>query len=176
MLDIKGTQTEENLKKDIVRILELSNEFMVYSRQARNDGYQQIADIFEENAMKLNELAIVWYKILNGGAADTRENLQSAVDFLENSNNENMYERYAKEAREDGLDEIAVIFENAGTIGYNQADKFRELLNNVKNDSVFRKDGEEMWECMVCGYTVTDRKAPQICPVCGARREYFKIS
>ena len=176
MLEIRGSKTEENLKKAFANETQESNRYTYYAEQARRDGYEQIGSIFDEMAGNENERAKLWYKLLNGGIGTTEENLANSINGEQNESNEveDTYIDYANTAREEGLDEIAELFERVAAIENSQNATFEELLNRVRNGEVFTRDGEIMWRCMVCGYTETGKSAPLICPVCGYGQEFFE--
>ncbi|MCU6752490.1 rubrerythrin family protein [Bovifimicola ammoniilytica] len=176
MLDIRGTKTEENIEKEICEKAKLSVRLRLYGRQAEKDGYKYIADIFNENADRLEELAMVGYRIINGGVNETRENLNTVAQIFADMEDRNcMYKGYSDDAVNEGLDEIADIFENVVNIETGMAEKFSGLSESMINDRFYRRDGEEKWECMVCGYNKTDKNAPNICPVCGGGRGNFRV-
>ena len=175
MLDVKGTKTEENLKMALSGESKARNKYDFFAEQARNEGYMQIADIFENTADNEKAHGRMWYKILNGGIGTTEENLRNSLSN-EATEADEMYLEFAKKAREEGLDEIAELFQGVASIEAEHNEKFKKLLANIENEEVFKKNHEEKWECMICGYTVTDTKAPKICPVCGYDQSYFKIS
>lgn len=173
MLDIKGTKTEENLKKAYSGESEAGNKYLLFAEQARKDGYEQIANIFEDTAGNEKEHAEIWYKILNGGVGTTEENLLIAIQG-ENYESGKMYADFAKTAREEGLDEVAVLFERVGRIEGGHEERFRKLAENIENNTVFKKDGEVPWICLNCGNVHVGMEAPDICPVCGHPQEYYE--
>lgn len=174
MLDIKGTKTEENLKKAFAGESEARNKYTYYSNKAREDGYEQIANIFDETANNEKEHAELWYKLLNGGIGMTSENLQKASEG-EDYEAEQMYKDFAKQALEDGLDEIARLFEGVAEIEKSHHERFMKLLENVEDGLVFSRDGDMMWQCLNCGYIHIGKQAPKNCPVCGYPQSYFQI-
>lgn len=175
MLDIKGTKTEENLKKAFAGESEARNKYTFFAEQARKDGFMQKANMFENIAGNEREHANMWYRLLHGGIGTTEENLQSPLQG-EQLEADEMYMDFARVAREEGLDEIAEMFEGVAGIEEGNNKIFERLLSNIRNGEVFRRNGEEKWGCMVCGYTQTSKEAPEICPICGYGKEFFKIS
>ena len=151
------------------------NKYTYFASQAKKDGYVQIAAIFEETAANEKEHAKMWYKYLNGGSiGDTAENLLAAAEG-ENYEWTDMYDRMAKEAREEGFTEIAAKFEAVGRVEKEHEARYRKLLENVKDGLVFSRDQEMIWQCSNCGHIVVGKKAPQVCPVCNHPQAYFQI-
>lgn len=173
MLDIKGTKTEENLKKAFAGESEARNKYTFFAEQARKEGYQQIANIFDETAGNEKEHAEIWYKLLNGGIGTTAENLMLAAQG-ENYESENMYTDFARTAREEGFDEIAFLFEGVGRIEDIHDKRYRKLAENIEDGTVFKKEGEVSWVCLNCGNVHVGTEAPEICPVCGYPQGYYE--
>lgn len=174
MLDIKGTKTEENLKKAFAGESEARNKYTYYGNRAREDGYEQIGNIFDETADNEREHAEIWYKLLNGGIGTTLENLEKATTG-ESYEAQHMYREFAKQALEDGLDEIAAIFEGVAEIEKSHNDRYMKLKDNIENGKVFSRDNDTMWQCLNCGYIHVGKEAPERCPVCGYPQSYFQI-
>lgn len=172
MLEIRGSKTEENLKRAFEDETQGSNKYMFYAEQARKDGYEQIGNIFDEIAADEHEHAKLWYKLLNGGMGTTEENLTLSVNGERNESN-STYIDYSNTAREEGLDEIAELFERVAVIEKSHNLTFEKLLNEVRNGTIFNNGEEKTWKCMMCGYTEAGNNAPQICPVCGAGQGFF---
>lgn len=146
----------------------------MHQRQ-KKDGYVQIGKIFEETANNEKEHAKIWYKLLNGGSvSDTATNLLAAAEG-ENFEWTDMYDRMAREAEEEGFDEIAAKFRAVGQIEKEHEARYRKLLANVKDGIVFSRDGEKMWQCSNCGHIVIGKQAPEECPVCNHPQSYFEI-
>lgn len=173
MLEIRGSKTEENLKRAFENETQGSNMYAFYAEQARKDGFEQIGNIFDEIAGNEHEHAKLWYKLLNGGMGTTEENLISAINGEHNESN-STYIDYSNIAREEGLDEIAELFERVALIEKGHNITFEKLLNEVRNGMVFNDGEEKIWKCMMCGYTETGDNAPEICPVCGAGQAFFE--
>lgn len=174
-MDLKGTKTEANLMAAFSGESEATNKYTYYASKAKKDGYVQIAQIFEETANNEREHAKLWFKLLSGGAvADTMTNLEDAATG-ENYEWTEMYATFAKEAREEGFDDIAELFDGVAKIEKTHEERYRKLLANVKGDLVFSKDGDVIWECSNCGHLHIGKKAPQICPVCNHPQSYFKV-
>ncbi len=174
-MELKGSKTEKNLMEAFAGESQARNKYTYFASKAKKDGYQQIAAIFEETAQNEKEHAKIWFKLLNGGEVPTTaDNLQAAANG-ENYEYTDMYVRMAKEAREEGFDNIAYLFEEVGKIEKEHEARFLALLNNVKEEVVFSKDGEKIWKCRNCGHIVIGKEAPEICPVCQHPKAYFEI-
>ena len=153
MKDLKGTKTEKNLQEAFAGESMARNKYTYFASKARKDGYVQIAALFEETAANEKEHAELWFKLLNGGIGTTAENLKAAAAG-ENYEHENMYPTFAKEAREEGFDHIAKLFEGVAAIEKAHEERYLKLLANVENGLVFSKDGDVMWQCSDCGHLV----------------------
>ena len=174
-MDLKGTKTEKNLLEAFAGESQARNKYSYFASKAKKDGYVQIASIFEETAANEKEHAKIWYKYLHGGSvADTIANLEDAANG-ENFEWTDMYARMAKEAREEGFDEIADKFEMVGAIEKEHEERYRKLLANIKEGLVFSRDGDCVWQCSNCGHIVIGPKAPEVCPVCDHPQSYFQI-
>ena len=174
MADLKGTKTEANLMTAFAGESQARNKYTYFASKARKDGYVQIAEIFEETAANEKEHAKMWYKLLNGGIGSTIENLEDAANG-ENYEWTDMYDGFAKEAREEGFEEIAKLFEGVAAIEKEHEERYRKLLDNIKKEAVFSKDGDVIWQCANCGHICVGRKAPEVCPVCAHPQSYFKV-
>ena len=174
-MDLKGSKTEKNLMEAFAGESQARNKYTYYASKAKKDGYVQIASIFEETAANEKEHAKIWFKYLNGGAIpDTKANLKDAANG-ENFEWTDMYERMAKEAREEGFDEIAEKFELIGKIEKEHEERYLKLLENVEKGLVFSKDGDVIWQCSNCGHIVIGKKAPEVCPACNHPQSYFQV-
>ena len=175
MKELKGTKTEQNLKEAFAGESMARNKYTYFASKAKKDGYVQIASIFEETAANEKEHAKMWYKYLNGGSvSDTKANLADAANG-ENFEWTDMYARMAKEAREEGFDEIAEKFELVGAIEKHHEERYRKLLKNIEDEVVFSREGDVVWQCSNCGHIVIGKKAPEVCPVCDHPQSYFQI-
>ena len=174
-MELKGSKTEKNLWEAFAGESQARNKYTYYASKAKKDGYEQIAAIFEETAQNEKEHAKIWFKLLNGGEIpSTVDNLQAAAGG-ENFEWTDMYARMAKEAKEEGFNEIAVLFEEVGKIEKEHEERYLKLLANVKDGLVFSKDGDRIWKCRNCGNIVVGKQAPEICPVCAHPKAYFEI-
>ena len=175
MKDLKGTKTEKNLLEAFAGESQARNKYSYYASQAKKDGYVQIAALFEETAGNEKEHAKMWFKYLHGGKiADTMTNLADAAAG-ENYEWTDMYDRMAKEAEEEGFDEIAAKFRMVGAIEKEHEARYLKLLQNIKDGIVFSREGDCIWQCSNCGQLVIGKKAPEICPVCNHAQSYFQI-
>ena len=173
--ELKGTKTEANLLEAFAGESMARNKYTYFASKAKKDGYVQIAAIFEETAANEKEHAKIWYKYLNGGSvASTVENLAAAAAG-ENAEWTDMYARMAREAREEGFDEIAERFEQVAAIEKHHEERYRKLLKNIEDKKVFSKDGDAIWQCSNCGHIVVGKQAPEICPVCQHPQAYFQV-
>ena len=174
-MDLKGTKTEKNLMEAFAGESQARNKYTYYASKARKEGYEQIAAIFEETAANEKEHAKLWFKLLHNGDIPTTEvNLKDAADG-ENYEWTDMYDRMAKEAKEEGFDHIAFLFEGVAKIEKEREERYKKLLENVEGGLVFSKDGDRIWKCRNCGHIVIGKSAPEICPVCSHPKAFFEI-
>ncbi|MBO4634222.1 MAG: rubrerythrin family protein [Bacteroidales bacterium] len=174
-MNLKGTKTEKNLQEAFAGESQARNKYTYFASKAKKEGYVQIAKIFEETAANEKEHAEIWFKYLCGGEIPTTaDNLLAAAEG-ENFEWTDMYDRMAKEAAEEGFKEIAAKFRLVGAIEKAHEARYRKLLENVKGDLVFSRDGECIWECSNCGHIVVGKKAPEMCPVCAHPKAYFQL-
>ena len=173
MKDLKGTKTEANLWAAFAGESQARNKYTYFASKAKKDGYVQIAKIFEETAANEKEHAEIWFKLLNG-IGSTAENLKSAAEG-ENYEWTDMYFEMAKDAREEGFDHIAFLFDEVGKIEKEHEERYRKLLANVEGGLVFSRDGDMIWQCSNCGHIHVGKKAPEVCPVCVHPQAYFQI-
>ena len=173
-MELKGSKTEENLLAAFAGESEARNKYTYYASKARKEGSVQIANIFEETAANEKEHAKMWFKLLKGGIGTTAENLADAAAG-ENYEWTDMYATFAKEAREEGFDEIATLFEGVAAIEKEHEERYRKLLENVEKGLVFSKDGDTIWQCSNCGHICIGKQAPEVCPVCAHPQSYFQV-
>ena len=175
MKESKATKTEANLCEAFAGESQARNNYTYYASKAKKDGYVQIAKIFEETANNEKEHAKIWFKLLHeGGIPDTPANLLDAATG-ENYEWTDMYDRMAKEAKEEGFDHIAFLFESVGKIEKEHEERYRKLLKNVEDEIVFSREGDKIWQCSNCGHIVVGKQAPEMCPVCAHPKAYFEI-
>ena len=174
-MDLKGSKTEKNLMAAFSGESEARNKYTYFASKARKEGYEQIAAIFEETALNEKEHAKIWFKLLNGGEIpSTLENLNAAAAG-ENYEWTDMYEGFAKTAKEEGFDRIAYLFEEVGKIEKEHEARYKKLIENLQDGLVFSKDGDKIWKCRNCGHIVIGKEAPAVCPVCNHPQSYFEI-
>lgn len=172
-MDLKGSKTEKNLQAAFAGESQARNKYTYYASKAKKEGFVQISKIFEETANNEKEHAKIWFKYLHGGEIpETLHNLKDAADG-ENYEWTDMYATFAKEAKEEGFDELAILFEMVGKIEKHHEERYRKLLANIEKGEVFKKVGENMWECSNCGHVHIGKSAPQLCPVCKHPQAYF---
>ncbi len=174
-MELKGSKTEKNLMEAFAGESQARNKYTYYASKAKKEGYEQIAALFLETADNEKEHAKLWFKLLHDNdVPSTVENLKDAASG-ENYEWTNMYERMAKEAREEGFDRIAFLFDGVAKIEKEHEARYLKLLENVENGLVFSKDGEKIWKCRNCGHIVIGKVAPEVCPVCSHPKAYFEI-
>ena len=173
IMELKGSKTEQNLLEAFAGESMARNKYSYFASKAKKEGYQQIGAIFEQTANNEKEHAKMWFKLL-GELGDTAENLAAAAAG-ENYEWTDMYDRFAKEAEEEGFTEIAAKFRMVAAIEKSHEERYRALLNNVEMQAVFAKSEETMWECRNCGHLVMGKKAPEVCPVCAHPQSYFEV-
>ncbi|MEZ4357710.1 MAG: rubrerythrin family protein [Eubacteriales bacterium] len=174
MKDLKGTKTESNLMAAFAGESQARNKYTFYASQAKKEGYNQIAAIFTETAGNEKEHAEIWYKLFTGGIGDTKQNLADAASG-ENYEWSDMYATFAKEAREEGFEQIAGLFERVAKIEKIHEERYLKLLQNLNEGKVFERDGVVIWKCSNCGHIHVGKTAPEICPVCSHPRAYFEL-
>ena len=174
-MELKGSQTEKNLMAAFSGESEARNKYTYFASKAKKEGYEQIAAIFEETAQNEKEHAKIWFKLLNGGEVpSTLENLNAAAAG-ENYEWTDMYDGFAKTAKEEGFDRIAYLFEAVGKIEKEHEARYKKLIENLEDGLVFSKDGDKIWKCRNCGHIVVGKQAPAVCPVCNHPQSYFEI-
>ncbi|MBO5968352.1 MAG: rubrerythrin family protein [Clostridia bacterium] len=173
-MELKGSRTEQNLQAAFAGESQARNKYTYYASKARKEGYNQIADLFEETANNEKEHAKIWFKLLHDGEVPT-----TSVNLLDAAEGENyewtdMYAEFARVAKEEGFTRIAFLFEKVGEIEKHHEERYRKLLANVEGDLVFSRDGDTVWQCANCGHIVIGKKAPVKCPVCDHPQAYFQ--
>lgn len=174
MANLKGTKTEANLMAAFAGESQARNKYTYYASKAKKEGYEQIAKLFLETADNEKEHAKIWFKLLHDGMPDTAINLKDAADG-ENYEWTDMYATFAKEAKEEGFDKIAFLFESVAKIEKEHEERYRALLDNVENQKVFKKLDIQVWQCANCGHIHVGNEAPELCPVCDHPKAYFQI-
>ena len=174
-MELKGSKTEQNLMTAFAGESQARNKYTYFASKAKKEGYEQIAAIFQETADNEKEHAKMWFKELNGGEVPTTvENLKAAAAG-ENFEWTDMYDKMAKEAKEEGFDRIAYLFEAVGKIEKEHEERYLKLLENVESGKVFDCGEVKVWKCRNCGHLHVGPKAPEVCPVCAHPKAYFEI-
>ena len=174
-MELKGSKTEANLLAAFAGESQARNKYTYYASQAKKDGYEQIASIFEETANNEKEHAKLWFKALNGGdIPTTMENLKDAANG-ENFEWTEMYKGFAVVAREEGFDNIAILFEKVGEIEKHHEERYMKLVGNIENNLVFERNEEKIWICRNCGHIYKGKKALKVCPICKHPESYMEV-
>ena len=175
MKELKGTKTEANLLAAFAGESQARNKYTYYASKAKKEGYEQIAALFLETADNEKEHAKLWFKLLHDGdVPSTPENLKDAAAG-ENYEWTDMYATFAKEAREEGFEEIAALFDGVAAIEKEHEERYRKLLGNIEKGIVFSRDGDMIWQCSNCGHIHVGKEAPEVCPVCAHPKAYFQL-
>ncbi len=172
-MDLKGSKTEKNLWEAFAGESQARNKYTFFAAQAKKDGYQQIAGIFEQTANDEKEHAKRAYKFLDE-FGDTAKNLETAADG-ENYEWTSMYAEFAEVARTEGFEEIAEFFTEVAEVEEEHEKRYRALLQRVEDGTVFERDQEVRWHCRNCGYIHSGTKAPEICPACVHPQSFYEI-
>jgi rubrerythrin len=184
--DLKGTKTEKNLLTAFAGESQARNRYTYFAGQARKEGYVQIADIFEETANQEKEHAKRFFKFLEGGELEitgafpagvigtTVENLKAAAAG-EHYEYSEMYPEFAKIAREEGFDAIAIVFEKIAIAEKQHGKRYSDLAANIEAGRVFKRDGKVTWRCRNCGYLHEGTEAPDQCPACAHPQAHFEL-
>ncbi len=172
-MELKGSKTEKNLWEAFAGESMARNKYDYFASKARKEGYEQIGDIFEQTAHNEKEHAKMWFKVLHGGAiGTTEENLQICVDG-EHYEWTDMYKRFAADAKAEGFDKVAFLFESVAKIENGHENRYKALLQMLKEGKVFTRETKVVWECGNCGHRVEGLKAPEMCPVCDHPKAHF---
>lgn len=175
MKELKGTKTEKNLQEAFAGEAQARVKYEYYASQAKKDGFEQIADIFAETSANEKEHAKLWFKQLHGGAVpETLKNLSDAANG-ENYEHTDMYKRFSEEAREEGFDEIADLFDGVGEVEAKHEERYRKLMQNINDGIAFKRDGVTVWKCRNCGHIHVSAEAPEKCPVCAHPQSFFEL-
>jgi rubrerythrin len=186
MKSIKGTKTEKNLLASFAGESQARNRYTYFASVAKKAGYEQISAIFLDTADNEKEHAKRFFKLLEGGEveitafypagiiSDTAENLEAAAEG-ENLEWTKLYKEAEKVAREEGFEEIAKQFKEIAEVEEEHEKRYRKLLNNIKNNTVFKKDKVLKWRCRNCGYVHEGKEAPQECPACAHPQAYYEL-
>ena len=174
-MELKGSRTEANLAAAYAGESQAANKYFYYAGKAQKDGYEQIAALFRETADNVRAHGKIWFQLLHGDSIpDTAVNLEDAAAG-EHFEWTEMYPAFAKEAREEGFDHIAFLFEQVAAIEKEHEARYQKLLDNVENGLVFSRDGDRIWKCRNCGQIVVGKQAPERCPVCAHPKAFYEI-
>ena len=173
-MELKGSKTEKNLMTAFAGESQARVKYQYYASQAKKDGYEQIAAIFEETSGNEKEHAKLWFKLLHDGMPDTITNLKDAANG-ENYEWTDMYNEFAKTAKEEGFIKIAKLFKGVADIEREHEERYRQLIQNIDNGEVFDRVEKQVWICLNCGHELFEPSAPEKCPVCDHPRSYFEI-
>ena len=174
MPELKGSRTEANLMAAYAGESQAYTKYNYYASKAKKDGYVQIGDLFAETAAQEKEHAKIWFKLLHGGMPNTLENLKDAANG-ENYEWTDMYKEFAEEARKEGFNDIAALFERVAAVEKTHEDRYRKLIANIEGGLVFSRDEDVIWQCFNCGHIIIGKKAPEVCPLCDHPQSYFRI-
>jgi rubrerythrin len=186
MKSVKGTQTEKNLITAFAGESQARNRYTYFSSQARKEGFMQMAAIFEETANQEKEHAKRLFKLLEGGEVEVMasfpagviggalENLKAAAAG-ENHEHTVMYPGFASDARGEGFEDIALIFEAIAVAEKQHEKRYLDLAANIENNLVFKRDREVVWRCLNCGYLHRSKDAPAECPACAHPQSYYEL-
>lgn len=186
MGSLKGTQTEKNLLTAFSGESQARNRYSYFASQAKKDGYVQMQFIFEETANQEKEHAKRLFKFLEGGEVEisaafpagvigsTLENLKASAEG-ENYEHTEMYPEFAKTAEEEGFNEIAAVFRSIAVAEKQHEKRYNDLIANIENDRVFKRDEEVTWRCRNCGYIYNGTEPPEECPACAHPRDHFEL-
>ena len=174
-MELKGSRTEANLMAAFAGESQARNKYSYYASQAKKDGYEQIAAIFEETANNEKEHAKLWFKELHGGKVpDTLTNLKDAAEG-ENYEWTEMYKEFAEVAHEEGFERIAFLFESVAKIEKHHEDRYLKLVGNIDDNLVFERGEEMVWVCRNCGHVYVGEKALMVCPVCAHPQSFMEL-
>ena len=174
-MELKGSKTEKNLMEAFAGESQARNKYTYWASKAKKEGYEQIAAIFLATADNEKEHAKMWFKELQGGEIlSTKENLLQAA-MGEHEEWTDMYKRMAEEAKEEGFDRIARLFEGVAKIEKEHEERYRKLLAALDEGKVFVKDDIVVWKCRNCGHIHVGKFAPKVCPVCSHAQAYFEV-
>ena len=187
MTSLKGTQTEKNLLTAFVGESQARNRYTFFASKAKKEGYVQISAIFEETAAQEKEHAKRFFKFLEGGDVEisgsfpagvigtTFENLKASAAG-ENHEWTELYPQFAKTAKEEGFNEIALVFENISVAEKNHEKRYNDFAANIENEKVFKKESSVTWRCRNCGFVHDGNEAPQTCPACVHPQAHFEVN
>lgn len=174
-MELKGSRTEANLMAAIAGESQARNKYIYYAWQARKDGYEQIADIFEETAANEQTHAYLWTLLIKGGALPKTEDALKDAAGGEHYEWTQMYKNFAEEARQEGFKDIAAQFDRVAGVEREHEERFNRLVQNINDQKVFQKETKQRWICRFCGYIHEGENAPAICPLCKHPQAFFEV-
>jgi len=185
-MSIKGTKTEKNLMASFAGESQARNRYSFFAGQAKKEGFVQIAQVFEETANQEKEHAKRFFKFLEGGELEitasfpagvigtTAQNLEASA-MGEEHEWQSMYPAFAAEARREGFEAVAKAFEAVMVAEKQHGKRYRDLLKNLQEGTIFQREQPVVWRCINCGYLFEGRAAPAACPACVHPQAYFEI-
>ncbi len=186
MTSIKGTKTEQNLLKAFAGESQARMRYDYFASQAKKEGLEQIAALFQETALNEKEHAKRFFKFLEGGMVEitanypagiigsTLENLKASADG-ENEEWAELYPEFAKVAEEEGFKEVAKVFKMIAKVEKAHEERYRTLYKNLEEGKVFKREDKVIWKCRNCGFIHEGRVAPKLCPACDHPQAHFEI-
>ena len=185
-MELKGSKTEGNLLKAFAGESQARNRYTFFATVARNEGYEQIANIFIETAGNEKEHGEIFFKYLEGGdvritatypagvISNTKANLEAAAD-AEKMEWSKIYTEFAGTAEKEGFSDIATSFMDIAAVEFFHESRYRKLVENIVADEVFKKKTAVRWHCKNCGYVHEGPEAPKECPVCKRPQAYYEL-
>ena len=173
MNGLDDTKTQANLAYAFQEESKARNRYVYYASQAKKDGYEQIASMFFQTADREQEHAKIWFKLLNGQMQQTEKNLAQAAAQAHAAWSE-MYTGFAEQAREEGFDQIAGLFEGVAAVEKRQEARFCNLIHEIEQQTLFENQENALWRCRNCGYECRQTQAPVQCPLCAHPQAYFE--
>ena len=173
-MEFKDSQTWANLMSAYSGESQACVKYQYYASKARADGFQQMANIFDETSRNEREHAKIWFKLLHDGMPETLSNLQDAAAG-ENFEWTQMYAEYAAKAREEGFERSATLFDMVGKIEAMHEARYRKLIGNIEDNKVFKSETSKKWICLNCGHVHEGTEPPEVCPVCAHPQAFFEI-
>lgn len=185
-MNIKGTETEKNLLKAFAGESQAKNRYTFFAKQAKKEGFEQIAELFLQTAMHEEQHAKTFFNFLEGGMVEitasypagiigtTAENLKAAAEG-ENEEWVELYPHFAEVAEKEGFKQVAIAFRMIAKVEKEHEERYLKLLENIEKEKVFEKEEETVWMCRKCGYHHTGKKAPNACPACKHPASYFEV-
>ena len=175
MANLNGTKTWLNLAEAFANESIVRNKYTYFAEQAKRDGYEEIADAFENAANNEKEHARVWFKLLcDDKISKTDENLKTSI-LSENLEWAEKYKKMSEEAHEEGFGNIAFLFESVAAIEKEHEEIFKSLLQEIEDSTILSKSKKALWVCKICGYSTDSENAPEKCPVCEHPKSYFEL-